>query len=267
MKDHALALAARQSGTRDKLNSLREYLQAYVLRLLHDHGFFRTTAFLGGTALRFLHNLPRFSEDLDFSMADPQGKPLAHWLDMLKRELPQAGYSVTVTSGDRNAVHSGFVKFRGLLYESGLSPLRDQNLSVKLEVDTRPPAGAGTTVEIVNKFFPISFLTYDRPSLFAGKTHAILSRRYAKGRDFFDLGWYLSRWKELAPNMTFLRNALEQTGWKEELPTEATWRGILSRRIGDVDWNKVRQDVEPFLERPSDLAIVTRDALLHLLEG
>lgn len=267
MKDHAMALVARESGTRDKLNILREYLQAYVLRTLHDHGFFRTTAFLGGTALRFLYNLPRFSEDLDFSASERDGKPLSYWLDTLKRELPLAGYSVTISSSDRNAVHSAFINFRGLLYSAELSPLRDQNLSVKLEIDTRPPAGAGTTVEIVNKYFPLSFLTYDRPSLFAGKTHAILSRRYAKGRDFFDLGWYLSRWKELTPNMVLLRNALEQTGWQGEMPTDETWRKILARRIADADWKKIRQDVEPFLERPSDLAIVTREAILHLLEG
>lgn len=265
MKDHALSLAARETGTRAKLNILREYLQAYVLRVLHDHGFFRSAAFLGGTALRFLHDLPRFSEDLDFFSTDRDGKPLAYWLKILQRELPLAGYSVTFSSGERSAVHSAFVKFRGLLYEAGLSPLRDQNLSVKLDIDTRPPEGAVTTVEIVNKYFPLSFLTYDRPSLFAGKTHAILSRGYAKGRDFFDLGWYLSRWKDLAPNMTLLRNALEQTGWKEEMPTDETWRTILARRIGVVDWEKVRRDVEPFLERPSDLAIVTREALLHLL--
>ena len=224
MRDYALELAASKTGAQAKLNVLREYLQAYILRICHDYGLFRQCAFVGGTALRFLYGLPRFSEDLDFSLTDAAGYSFPELITKTKRELQLAAYNVSITYNDQRTVHYAMVKFEGLLHDAGLSPHRDQKISVKLDIDTKPPSGAHLKTEVVNKFFPIAFLTYDISSMLAGKLHALLSRKYTKGRDFFDLGWYLSRWKDITPNIAFLVNALKQTGWKGKIPSAADWR-------------------------------------------
>jgi len=266
MKDYAIELTSKQTGFNAKLNILREYIQAYILSIMHDKGAFRRTAFLGGTALRFLYGLPRFSEDLDFSLTDAKGHSFIDLVKNIKEDIISAGYDVAVSYNDQKNVQHAFVKFSRLLYEAGMSPLKDQKFSVKIEIDTKPPEGAVLKTEVVNKYFPISFLSYEIGSLFAGKLHALLSREYTKGRDFYDLGWYLSKWKGLSPNLTLLQNALKQTGWKNALPSEDNWRESIYKVVRGADWKKVARDVENFLENPSDLSIFTKENVLNLIE-
>ncbi len=265
MKDYVLELIASKTGFNAKLNIMREYLQAYILRILHNEGVFRSTAFLGGTALRFLYGLPRFSEDLDFSLVEKMGYSFVDLLKKTKQELTLAGYNISMTYNDKRTVYSAMIKFEELMYEAGISPLPKQKFSIKLEIDTRPPKGAVLKTDIVNKYFPISFLSYDLASLFAGKLCALLSRNYTKGRDFFDLGWYFSRWRDISPNITLLQNALKQTGWNKEMPTENSWREQLYKIVENADWKRVKQDVENFLENPSDLNIFTQQNVLSLI--
>ena len=66
MKEQALALVRGVSDPGQALNRLREYLQAFVLRSLHESEAFRPLAFVGGTALRFLPNMQRFPGVLEF---------------------------------------------------------------------------------------------------------------------------------------------------------------------------------------------------------
>ncbi len=266
MRDYVLELAAKQSGMNAKLNTMREYLQAYILRIMHEEGIFSSTAFIGGTALRFLYNLPRYSQDLDFSLETGRKPSFILLMRRIKSELSLAGYDVSITFNDKRIVQSAFIKFKGLVKDAGISPLAEQNLSVKIELDTNPPRGAATETKVVNKYFPFAFLTYTKDSLFAGKLHAVLSREYTKGRDFFDIGWYLSKWEGLSPNITLLTNALKQTGWKKPYPAEDTWRDIIYEAVQKADWRKVKKDVENFLERPRDLDIFTKENLISLLK-
>ena len=266
MRDYVLELAAKQNGMNAKLNTMREYLQAYILRIMHEEGVFSSTAFIGGTALRFLHNLPRYSQDLDFSLEKSKKLAFASLMKRIKDELSLAGYDVSITFNDRRIVQSALVKFRRLMKDAGISAFAEQNLVVKIEVDTNPPQGAITETRVVNTYFPLSFLTYTKESLFAGKLHAVLSREYTKGRDFFDIGWYLSKWRGLSPNIVLLVNALKQSGWKKAYPTETTWRDIIYEAVQKVDWRKVKKDVENFLERPQDLDIFTKENVLNLLK-
>lgn len=267
MKDYVLELVASRSGANAKLNAMREYLQAYVLRILHDEGFFRSAAFVGGTALRFLYDLPRFSEDLDFSQArSTAGQDFVGLMKKVDRELAAAGYSASIAYKTEKTVYNAMIKFEGLLREAGLSPMKSQKFSIKIEVDTRPPQGAALKTYVVNKHFPFTFLSYDTASLFAGKVHALLTRKYAKGRDYFDLGWYLSRWRDIVPNIAQLRNALEQTGWQGVQPDEANWRVLLAQVVESADWKAVRRDVENFLENPGDMDIFSRENILGLLQ-
>lgn len=266
MKEYVLELTRAKADFNAKLNTMREYLQAYILRIMHDEGVFRTTAFVGGTALRFLHNIPRFSEDLDFSLVKKRRYQFPDILNKIKRELELAGYSVDLTYKTEKAVQNAFVKFFGLMYEAGISPHKGQAFSVKIELDTDPPKGPVLKNEIVNKYFPIAFLSYELSSLFAGKLHALLTRKYTKGRDFFDLGWYFSRWKDISPNVAFLQNALKQTGWNKKLPTKESWKDYLYKIVKAADWKKVNQDVKNFLENPSDVNIFTQENILRLIQ-
>jgi len=268
MKDYCIELVSRQTGFNAKLNTMREYLQAYALRVLHEEGMFRYAAFLGGTALRFLYGLPRFSEDLGFSLAkNERSFSFINSAKKVKDEFLASGYNVSAVYNEEKAVQNVFLKFEGLMYEAGLSPLKKQNLSIKIEIDTNPPDGADTQTQIVNKYFPISFLSYNINSLFAGKLHAILCRKYTKGRDLFDLGWYLSKWKDLTPNFTLLKNALIQTGWGREFPTADNWRNILFDVVRKLDWEKAEKDVKSFLENPSDMDILSKENILKLISA
>jgi len=266
MKDYCLELTASKTGDNNKLNAMREYLQAYILSLMYERGLFRNAAFVGGTALRFLYGLPRFSEDLDFSRSGEEKIPFGIIVDKVARELDLAGYTVSVNVDEEKTVFSAFVKFEGLMYEAGISPLKSQKFSVKIEIDTNPPRGAVYETRVVNKYFPIAFLSYDKPSLFAGKLNALLSRKYTKGRDFFDLGWYLSKWKDLSPNIALLTAGLNQAGWQGKMPSENNWRDLIHEVVKKADWSKVRKDVEKFLEKPLDLNVFSRENVLNLIK-
>ncbi|MFP4473848.1 MAG: nucleotidyl transferase AbiEii/AbiGii toxin family protein [Candidatus Omnitrophota bacterium] len=266
MKDYAVSLTKEKEGADQKRNILREYIQSYVLSLLQKEGVFQAWAFVGGTALRFLHDLPRFSEDLDFSLEKKYDKTFEDILRSLRGELRASGYSIDVTFNDQKNVQSSMLKFQDILYEAGISPLKDQKLSIKLEIDTKPPAGADSETKIVNTYMPISFLSYDISSLFAGKLHAMLSRPYIKARDFYDLCWYLSKFKDLTPNIGFLQNALKQTGWEKELPTKENWKRYIAEVCRHADWDAITRDVMPFLERSGDMDVFTKETALSLLQ-
>ncbi|HBG62314.1 MAG: hypothetical protein A2306_11410 [Omnitrophica WOR_2 bacterium RIFOXYB2_FULL_38_16] len=266
MKDYVLELAASKKTSDDKFNTIREYLQSYILRIMQDFGAFHYCAFLGGTALRFLYDLPRFSEDLDFSLANKQEKTFVEMIKHIKKELELSGYNVEVSYKDNRAVHSAMIKFSNLMYEAGLSGLKDQKISIKLDIDTNPPDGAKLDTKIINKFFPLSFLTYDLSSLFAGKMHAILNRKYTKGRDFYDVFWYLSRMKDLKPNIVLLQNALKQSGWDKPMPQESDWKDFLIKVVEGVNWDSVDKDVRSFLEQPLDMKVFNKENLLRIIK-
>jgi len=265
VKDQALALVEKATDRGQALNTLREYLQALVLRSFYESEAFRCLAFVGGTALRFLHGVPRFSEDLDFSLVSPEGYAGKDWMAKVKRDLALAGFTPEVTWNDRKTVHTGWVRLCGLLREAGLSPLADEKLAIKVEMDTRPPEGGHCERQIVTRHLSFLLQYYDPPSLMAGKLHALLTRRYAKGRDWYDLVWYLSQRPPVAPNLLLLENALNQTQGEKHIDARQ-WREAVRSRLLAMDMNALLEDVGPFLERPQDAGMITRDNLLALLE-
>jgi hypothetical protein len=249
-------------------NRAREYLQARVLLSLQDSGAFTHWAFVGGTALRFLFQLPRYSEDLDFSLTAAEADArFAEHMAAVRADLRQEAYDAEVKLRAEPVVAVALVKFRGLLHELKLSPHRDEILAIRVELDTRPPLGAGTETRLVRRFVMLHLLHHDRPSLLAGKLHAILTRKYTKGRDLYDLAWYLSDATWPAPNLTLLNHALRQTRWRGPAATPENWRQLVARKLASVDWSAARRDVSPFLERRQDAALVAAPVLLPLLGG
>ena len=266
MKEHLRDLVAGAASPALALCLAREYIQARILQSLQAAGAFTRWAFLGGTALRFLYRLPRFSEDLDFSTIDADRDPeFRGALAEVARALSAERYAVDVRVSDARAIASATVRFPGLPHELGLLPHASQTLTVKVEVDTRPPAGAETETSLVRRHVTLHLCHHDRPSLLAGKLHAVLSRPWTKGRDLYDLGWYLAdrSWPE--PNLMLLNNALAQTGRQGEPLAAATWRAAVRDRLQQADWQRARADVQPFLEQEQDVSVVDREAMLKLL--
>ena len=250
------------------INLLREYVQSRILGVMQEAGAMTALAFMGGTALRFVYRTPRYSEDLDFTLErHVEVFALRALAARLERRLQREGYAVRVRVSDSTAVAKALVGFVGLPAEAGLSTHADEVLWVKIEVDTDPPAGAGLAVSVVDKFGLLRLQHHDLRSLFAGKLAAILARQYAKGRDFYDLLWYLTRDSRVEPNLALLGNALRQTAPGMAEAAEADWRGAVRARLARVDWEDARRDVAPFLEQRRDVDLIAAETFDGLLGG
>ncbi len=268
MKDVLRGILDTVPGPLNKTLVVREYLQARILQALQDDGVFQRWAFVGGTALRFLFSIPRFSEDLDFSLVDKEkDTDFSGALKSVESLFRKEVYDVSIAAKGDKTVASAFIKFRGLLYEIGLSPHASQVFSIKIEVDTNPPSGAVMQTSLVRRHVALNLLHYDKASLLAGKLHALFTRRYTKGRDLFDLIWYLADRSWPAPNCALLNAALAQTCWKGPVVTAENWRGLLNEQLARFNWETAKEDVQPFLERREDAALITRENLESVLRN
>jgi predicted nucleotidyltransferase component of viral defense system len=266
MIEHLVELVRQASTPTQGRNLAREYLQARILATLQRAGAMIPLAFHGGTALHFLYAHGRYSEDLDFALeGERQYYDFRGYLRAIRSELTPEGYPVELKVSDHKMVHSAFVRFPGLLYELGLSGQRSEVLAVKLEVDTNPPAGAGLATTVVRRFVMLQLQHHDKASLLAGKLHAILQRAYTKGRDIYDLLWYLSDPSWPQPNLTLLNNGLAQTNWQGETLTETSWRVQVRDHLRLLDWESIQADVRPFVEPSFDLNLINPETLERLL--
>lgn len=266
-------------SVQDSLWALREVMQEIALLGLWRGKFFEKAAFYGGTALRVLYGLDRYSEDLDFSLLKQgDGFDLADYSESLKRELASFGFAVEIESRKKQAqtaVQSAFLKadtrtqMITVEFERGLIQQvpRNQVLKIKLEVDTDPPPGFSTEVRYLLRPVPFAVRTLSLPDLFAGKMHAVLCREWksrAKGRDWYDLVWFAAHHPEL--HLSHLEQRMRQTGhWKGPAPlTEADLRGLLARRIDRVDIGQIRGEVERFLKDPRPLILWSKEFFLDV---
>lgn len=233
-------------------NAAKEALQECILAALAQAGLLRSTAFIGGTALRILHGLPRFSEDLDFIWV--QGEPQVEaWLKTITRYLGKIG----VTPHARlDPIHNDPVsgKRTQTLYLSAtaaaFAKFAREGLQISFEFDFDPPEHVRPevrTLAVANTQATIP--TLELPSLMAGKLHILLTRRdREKGRDWYDYLWY--RDHDVVPNVAQLQSAIDQTTKK---PPAVYWMSYLRQRLSEVNWLNIQNDVKPFLENPKDI--------------
>ena len=253
---------SKGSNKQHQLNLLREFLQVLTLKILADDQFFRSAAFIGGTALRILYDVRRYSEDLDFSVTAAKHYDFDRSIANISQELKLRSLLVDLRT-KKGTIDSCLISFKDLLLQLNLSRHANEKLSIKLEIDTNPPKGGELTDSVVNKEFIFPVRHYDLPSLMAGKLHAVLCRRFVKGRDFYDLLWYLS--KSIEPNLKLLRNSIRQTESSPDSSPTDDWKGLLRTRISSLDFRKIRQDLEPFIEDETELQLITEGELLKLL--
>jgi hypothetical protein len=267
MKEYLANLVKKTTTTLEGRNLVREYLQARILESLQKSGAMIPLAFHGGTALRFLFSHGRYSEDLGFALeGNREYYNFRDFLKAIRSDLSPEGYQIEIKANDQKTVHSAFIRFPGLLYEMGLSPMQSEVLAVKIEVDTHPPMGAGLATTVVRRFVVLQLHHHDKASLLSGKLHAILHRSYTKGRDIYDLLWYLSDPTWPAPNLILLNNALAQTNWNGGLLTEVNWKQQVWQRLQTLIWSGIVEDVRPFVEPSFNMNLLTLDNFERILK-
>jgi len=247
----------------EKIHLVREDLQLIILKTLYDIGMFGHLAFVGGTALRILFDLRRFSEDLDFSLIRGKGYNFIKFSRAIEYQLKKYGFDVDVKKNDLRIVQRIMFRFKNILMGLGLSNMREQKLSIGLEIDARPPEGWKTNLSLISKVFVFTVTHYDVASLYATKIHACFFRKYIKGRDFYDLVWYLG--KKILPNFILLNNAIAQTESKKIVVTETNFREFLLEKMTKIDFVKVRKDVERFLVDKGELKLLNKKLIKELL--
>ena len=257
----------------DHLQALREILQEIALLGLWRSKFFDKAAFYGGTALRILYGLDRFSEHMDFSLLSPMDNfDLSAYTTALQKELAAFGFDVRIDRRGKSAesaIQSAFLKANTLnqllVIETSEELLktvhRGQILKIKLEIDTDPPPEFETHTRYLLQPIPFAVRTYKLPDLFAGKMHAILCRKWktrVKGRDWYDLVWYAANHPRL--HLAHLEQRMRQSGhWKsqEQLSPEM-FKQLFHRAVDKLVVEQARREVEAFIRDRRSLAVWSR---------
>jgi hypothetical protein len=241
-------------------NALRQIMQEVALAGLYRAGFFKYAAFYGGTALRIFHDLPRFSEDLDFSLIKKNSEfSILPFLDAIILEFNSLGMKVSVQEKKKSLstqIDSAFLKtdtiWKELSLEASIPQLSKgipPAVKIKLEVDTMPPLGFSTENALLIRPFSFYVNCFSLPSLFAGKMHALLFRKWAnreKGRDWFDIEWFIQKGIALDFNHFLIRSQESSDISSADFQPE-NLLNLLVSRIESVNLNHIKEDVIRFL--------------------
>lgn len=266
-------------NTEEASQALREIMQEIALAGLSRGAFFEKAAFYGGTALRIFHGLDRFSEDLDFSLLEVNRKfTLDPFFPAIEAEFDALGLKVSIREKKKtlvNNIDSAFLKsdtvwrelvLEGTIPQNGLD--QKPSVTIKLEVDREPPLGFETEEKLLIK--PVSFYVkcFTLPHLFAGKMHALLYRKWkenVKGRDWYDMEWYIKKGIPLDLNHFVLR-ARDSGDWKEDTITEKGFHDLLKHKITTVNMDRVKADIRRFISNPTRLDIWSPTYFLDLVK-
>lgn len=259
---------------------VREILQQTALLGLERHGFFEKAAFYGGTALRILYDLDRFSEDLDFTLLKPdENFDFSSFLEGMRKELSSFGFVMDVTKKSKNietSIVSAFMKINTIeLYlaigeeAKAKKVIHNEKVQIKLEVDITPPPLARFENRLVLN--PTSFyvLTLHKSDLFAGKMSAILYRAWkgrVKGRDWYDLIWYIQN--NIPLSLSYLEACMRQAGNLElnKSLDRHQLLAMLNAKIQLVDWESAKADMRSFIADPQRLEIWSPQFFSELIE-
>lgn len=245
-----------------------EVMQQITLAGLHRAGFFERAAFYGGTCLRIFHNLPRFSEDMDFSLLRAEGDSFRFddFFPAIIAEFEAAGRRVEIKKKDKRTfgrMDSAFLKDNTDVYDVAFQT--EKTLKVKIEVDTSPPLKFQTEQRLL--LLPYSFMTrcFTLPCLFAGKMHALVFRTWqhrVKGRDWYNFEWYVRHGIPL--DFAHLQECIRQFSGQEI--NQSAFISMLKERLATADMRQVKADVESFLINPQEMQIWSNDYFLQLAD-
>lgn len=251
----------------DRRNAIHEVMQEITLAGLYRNGFFEKAAFYGGTCLRIFHSMPRFSEDLDFSLvAKADSFNLKEYFPAIIAEFRALGREVVINKKEKSFsgdIESAFLKDDTEIYN--LAFQTERTIKVKIEVDTNPPLEFLTEHKLLLQ--PFSFMTrcFVLPDMFAGKMHALLFRNWktrVKGRDWYDFEWYIRNQIPLNFNHFQVRsrqiNGIDLN--KEDFIDK------LKIRLSSADIDMVKRDVIPFIRDQKELEIWSNEYFLQLAD-
>lgn len=267
-------------STRDYENALKEIIQEIALLGLWRAKFFEHAAFYGGTALRILYGLDRFSEDLDFSLLKPNNHfSLNAYTHAIAEELNSLGINASVDKkikSQSSNIESAFIKANTLVNRISINAAskltrglhKEQLLTIKLEVDIDPPSDFKTETKFLLQPIPFSVLSYQKPDLFAGKIHALLCRPWVnrvKGRDWYDFIWYISH--NIPVNSDHLKARLVQTqAWLADRPLERLdIIHLLQEKVMKIDFQQAKNEVKPFVRDPDSLQVWSSEFFLEVI--
>jgi predicted nucleotidyltransferase component of viral defense system len=261
-----VAEISQQRGT-EGYNVEQEVMQRIALAALFRGGFFKHAAFYGGTCLRIFHELPRFSEDMDFTLTEKNPDiHLENYFPFIIEEFRKAGLEVIIQKKEKKIfgrVESAFLKENTEVYDIKFQTKK--TIKVKIEMDTDPPLGFDTEQKILAQ--PFSFYTrcLTLPYLYAGKMHALVYRawqRRIKGRDWYDFEWYVRHRVPL--DFRHLQERIHEFSGKTVNKEE--FMEMLREKLSSTDINLVKQDVISFVDNPHELDIWSNDYFLQLAD-
>ena len=252
----------RQTGNVAEDNVLHEVMQQIALAGLSRGGFFEKAAFYGGTCLHLLHDMPRYSEDMDFSLLKPDLTfRFEDYFPAVVEEFKLAGKDVEIKmkhKGQPSAIESAFLKESSDVFDIGFTT--EKRLKVKIEVDIDPPPKFTTEMRTVVSPRTCWVRSYDLPGLFAGKVSAALFRKWknrVKGRDWYDVAWYISHHVKL--DLTHLVERAKESEPGADVSTPEKVLAAFDAKIESIDFDGAKLDVEPYLKDKSELDIWSRD--------
>lgn len=240
-------------------DAMREVMQEIALAGLQRGGFFQKAAFYGGTCLRIFYSLPRFSEDLDFSLLQPERDfSLKNFFPALREEFAAFGFDVDIEQRQKSIdspIVSAFLKKDTSIYDVRITG--QKIIKIKFEVDTNPPGIFCTEDKLLIQPYSFYVKCFCLKDLFAGKIHALLFRRWnkrIKGRDWFDFEWYIRQGTSI--NLEHLEvRARQSNDWTGGLLSLEAVKDILIKRISCIDWEQAKADIRPFITNLSVLDI------------
>lgn len=258
----------------DKMNAIKEVLQEVVLAGLSKTDFFSHAAFYGGTALRLFYGMDRFSEDLDFSLLltdesfeiDKYFKPISDIVNSLGLNFEVSRKDKAIDSNIDSAFIKGNTRETFITIYPNSSDysqfIHNEKIIIKFKIDLNPPSHANTEIKFRLLPFPYQVRVYDKSSLFAGKIHAVIARRWknrVKGRDLYDYVYYLST--DTKVNLKHLEARLKQTKTIEENEnlTKELLIEILDRRFENIDYEIAKVDIRPFIKDQNNIDIWSKD--------
>ena len=251
----------------DRRNATYEVMQQIVLAGLYRGGFFEHAAFYGGTCLRMMHGVERYSEDMDFSLLKKdEGFSLERYFPAIIDECRLMGREVEITRKDKRIfgkVKSAFLKDTTDVYN--ISFQTEKFIKIKIEVDTMPPLQFDTEQQLLLQPFSFMVRCFTLPCLFAGKMHALLFRQWknrVKGRDWYDFEWYVRSAVPLKFEHLQAR-VREFNGMDIDIKQ---FQAMLTERLSQTDIRQVKADVLPFVQNPQELDIWSNDYFVQLAQ-
>ena len=243
-------------------NVLHEVMQQIALAGLSRGGFFERAAFYGGTCLHLLHDMRRFSEDMDFSLLEPDlGFRFEDYFPAVVEEFKMAGKDVEIKmkhKGQPSAIESAFLKESSDVFDIGFTT--EKRLKVKVEVDIDPPPKFTTEMKLIELPHKCWVRAYDLPGLYAGKVSAALFRKWknrVKGRDWYDVMWYIQNRVEL--DLAHLIERAKESEPTADVSTRERLLATFDARIDAIDFENAKQDVLPYLKDPREVDIWSRE--------